>query len=462
VIGFVKQAFYNTILNPMPRSIRIRQECIPEVKAALLRQGFVRQSDLAEQVQLSQSTISNFLNGRAVDYLNFIEICKFLGLEWQTIADLAPCVDPPTAPSLQPSSVEVPVEIPPQEDFPPGALLALPEGQVELDSTFYIERPPIEQRCYAEIIKPGCLIRIKAPRQMGKTSLMVRILQHASQEGSRTVCLSLQLADQESFETLDRFLQWFCANVSLQLRLPDRLDDYWKSERIGRKVSCKTYFEEYLLREIAQPLTLGIDEVDRLFEYPTLYQEFFGLLRVLHEESKRSEIWRQFRLVVVHSTEVYVPMDVNQSPFNVGLSIELPEFTVEQVQDLVQRHQLAWSLDQTRQLMTIVGGHPFLIRLALYHIACADTTLAELLQIAPTETSIYGDHLRRLGDILSHQPQLETAMQEVVTASSPVRLRANVKFKLLSLGLVKLQGDGATPRCELYRQYFYTLWQGDR
>lgn len=295
----------------MPRSIRVRQECIPEVKAALPRQGFVRQSDLAEQVQLSQSTVSSFLNGRPVDYLNFIEICRLLGLEWQAVADLDPRVDPPMALPLQPSSA-TPVEIPPQvQDSSPGILPELPEGQVELDSTFYVERPPIEQRCYAEIVKPGCLIRIKAPRQMGKTSLMVRILQQAAQAGSRTVCLSLQLADQETFETLDRFLQWFCANVSLQLQLPDRLDAYWKSKRFGSKVSCKTYFEQYLLPELGQPLTLAIDEVDRLFEHPTLYQDFFGLLRVLHEEGKRSEIWQQFRLVVVHSTEVYVPMDVN-------------------------------------------------------------------------------------------------------------------------------------------------------
>jgi DNA-binding Xre family transcriptional regulator len=457
---FVKQAFCRIALKPMPRSIRVRQECTPEVKAALLRQEFVRQRDLAEKVQLSQSTVSSFLNGKPVDYLNFTEICRFLDLEWQAIADLNPRSNPATDPPPPPSPAIAPIEIPPQaQDFPLEALLEFPEGQIELDSTFYVERSPIEQRCYAEIVKPGCLIRIKAPRQMGKTSLMARTLQQAAQEGSRTVCLSLQLADQDSFATLDKFLYWFCSTVSLQLNLPDRLDDSWNSDRFGSKVSCKTYFEQYLLPEVAQPLTLGLDEVDRLFEYPTLYQDFFGLLRVLHEESRRGGIWRQFRLVVVHSTEVYVPMDVNQSPFNVGLSIELPEFSLEQVQDLVQRHQLDWTLDQSKQLMTIVGGHPFLIRLALYHIACEDTTLAEL-QIAPTEASIYSEHLHRLGDILSHQPQLETAMRDVVAAPSSVRLGADVKFKLLSLGLVKLQVDGAIPRCELYRQYFCKLLLG--
>ena len=45
-----------------------------------------------------------------------------------------------------------------------------PEGQVSLDSAFYVERPPIEADCYETILQPGALIRIKAPRQMGKTS----------------------------------------------------------------------------------------------------------------------------------------------------------------------------------------------------------------------------------------------------------------------------------------------------
>ncbi len=113
---------------------------------------------------------------------------------------------------------------------------------------------------------------------------------------------------------------------------------------------CKAYFEEYLLPEIDKPLTLGLDEVDRVFEYPEIYRDFFGLLRNLHEESKRRDIWKKLRLVIVHSTEVYVPMDLNQSPFNVGLAVELPEFTPAQVQDLAQRHQLNWSVTEV-QLM---------------------------------------------------------------------------------------------------------------
>lgn len=109
LLVFVHSSLCSIILKLMPRSIKVRQACIPQVKASLLRQGFARQIDLAEQAQLSPSTVSKFLNGTPIYYLNFIEICRFLGLEWQTIADLNHRTNLLTSPSPDP------VEIPPQE-----------------------------------------------------------------------------------------------------------------------------------------------------------------------------------------------------------------------------------------------------------------------------------------------------------------------------------------------------------
>ena len=39
------------------------------------------------------------------------------------------------------------------------------------------------------------------------------------------------------------------------------------------------YFEDYLLPEIDTPLVLGMDEVDRVFQYTDIVDDFFGLLR---------------------------------------------------------------------------------------------------------------------------------------------------------------------------------------
>lgn len=331
--------------------------------------------------------------------------------------------------------------------------LELPEGQVELASRFYIPRPPLEPLALETIVQPGALVRIKAPRQMGKTSLMARILQHGAQQGYCTVPLSFQLADGKVFADLDLFLRWFCASIGRRLRFANRLDEYW-DEIFGSKDNCTAYFEEYFLANLERPLVLGLDEVDRIFEYPAIAADFFGLLRAWHEDAKNREIWRKLRLVVVHSTEAYVPMDLNQSPFNVGLPVELPEFTPEQVHRLTELHGLNWSDRSISQLMAMVGGHPYLIRLALYHLARGDMALEEFLQTAPTEAGLYRDHLRRHLWHLEQHPNLAEAMEDVVAADQPARLESMLAFKLQSMGLVKLEGNNVTPRCQLYRHYF--------
>jgi class 3 adenylate cyclase len=372
----------------------------------------------------------------------------------QLVRDVLEVLATGTEPDLPPTSISptiVPTDSPPL----PVAVPELPEGQVDVASVFYMERPPVEARSYEALVQPGALIRIRAPRQMGKTSLMARILHDAKQQGYRTVQLSFQLADRRLFADTDRFLKWFCASIGRRLRLPNKLDEYW-DEIFGSKDNCTAYFEEYLLPQSDSPLTLGLDEVDCVFQQRELAADFFGLLRAWHEEAKNRDIWKKLRLVVVHSTEVYVPMDINQSPFNVGLPIELLEFTPQQVRDLAKLHGLDWQGEVDR-LMAVVGGHPYLIRLALYHIARQDLTLDELLATAPTEAGLYGDHLRRHLWNLQQQPELERSMRSVIMDAHSVRLESSLAFKLHSMGLVNLKGNEVIPRIQLYRQYF-----GDR
>jgi hypothetical protein len=51
-----------------------------------------------------------------------------------------------------------------------------PNGAVPLNSCFYIKRFNTEEDLYKEVCNPGALIRIKAPKEMGKTSLVLTIL----------------------------------------------------------------------------------------------------------------------------------------------------------------------------------------------------------------------------------------------------------------------------------------------
>lgn len=331
--------------------------------------------------------------------------------------------------------------------------LEFPEGPVALDSPFYVERPPIESDCYKEILKPGSLIRIRGTRKMGKTSLLNRVLAYATGQNYQVVRINLRKAEKTIFTNLNKFLRWFCLNVSRQLNLEPKLDDYW-DEEIGSKVSCTGYFEAYLLEQLETDLVLSLDEIDTVFNYSEIAEDFLALLREWHEEAALQKSWRKLRLVIAHSTEVYISLNIHQSPFNVGLPLRLPPLSQQQIQTLAQLHGLTWTIDVTQSLIAMVGGHPYLIRLALYHLARQDVTLQQLLQDAPTHAGVYSDHLRCCLGHLKQQPELAFALKQVVAAQSPIQLESVTVYQLDSMGLVHLEGNQVTPSCDLYRQYF--------
>ncbi len=331
--------------------------------------------------------------------------------------------------------------------------LELPDGSVPLNSTFYVERVPQEQRCYEEILKPGALIQLKAPRQMGKTSLMNRILARAGTGNYKTALLDFQEAEESVLTDLEKLLRWFCANLTRQLELEPKLNDYWDQD-LGSKMSCTFYLEAYLLQQIPSPIVLALEEVNQLFKHLKIAQEFFSLVRSWHEKGKNQPIWQKLRLLLVQCTEIYIPLNINQSPFNLGLAIELKPFTPEQLRDLTQRHGLPQEQEIISQLMQLLAGHPYLVRLSLHHLARQTIPLKELVSTAATDTGIYRDHLHRHLWNLQQNPDLATAFQRVLKAAATVELEQVQGFKLHSMGLVNLQGNRVTVSCDLYRRYF--------
>ena len=339
-------------------------------------------------------------------------------------------------------------------------LLESPDGPVPLESPFYIQRTPIEELTYTAISTPGSLIRLKSPKRMGKTSLMVRALDRARMLGYRTISLNLQQVDRATLTNLDSFLRWFCLILSHQLKLESKLSDYWE-DFLGSKSNCTIYLEEHLLGNHNSPLVIALDRVDEMFLYPKIADEFFAMLRYWHEKSTYgdvgSQLWQNFRLILVYSTEEYIPLNTNRSPFNVGFVHELPLFTLVQVEELAERHQLHLSAKQIEQLMQLVAGHPYLVRLAFYHLAQRAIAWEELIQTAATDAGIYQNHLHQHLANLQEDPDLAAAYQQVVRADKPVALEQRLAFKLHCLGLVNLQDYAVVPSCQLYSNYFRHL-----
>jgi hypothetical protein len=346
----------------------------------------------------------------------------------------------------------------------------VPGGPVLLHSPFYISRPSIETAAFAEIAKPGCLLRLKAPQKMGKSTLMLRLIDQARRLSYQSLHLDLQLADHLVLSSQDRFLRWFCAHASRELGLEPQLDHYWDNE-ISSQINCLIYLQDYLLQQIDSPVLICINEVNRIFDYPAVTQVFLPLVRALHQESRYSKVLQKLRLVLAYSTEIYVPLKLHQSPFNVGKLIELPEFTLSEIQLLAKRYELDWTvppgLQQALALCDLVGGHPYLVQLALYQLATrtngSESEIAiafdQLLEQAPTLAGIYTDHLQRHLSVLYTHPDLTAALNQVLVDEAAI-LPSVVAHKLQSLGLIQLKGEQAVISCKLYRLFFsaYALY----
>lgn len=331
--------------------------------------------------------------------------------------------------------------------------------QEQLD--YYIERPPIESQCHEAMIQGETFIRIRAPKQMGKTALVTRLLREASHYPLHTVILSLQLADADIFTDLGRFLKWFCAAVAHQLGFCTNVDAVW-DDLFGNSYNCTNYLEQVLLPKLEFPLVLALDDVDILFEYPEISTSFLGLLRAWYEKAKHqgrsSSDWRKLKLIVVHSTEVYIPLHHNQSPFNIGLSIDLPEFTPQQVQSLAYHYGLSWTIQEASLLRDLVGGQPQLLRLSLEKISQTGMSLAMVIDTAIAPNSIYQAHLKRQFRQLQQYPDLMPVFHGIVASETPVAIEAIQGFRLEGFGLVHLWGNQASPSCDLYRHYFRALF----
>ena len=324
-----------------------------------------------------------------------------------------------------------------------------PGTMISFSSPFYIERSDEEAKSYNEIMKPGAIVRIKGPVKMGKSSLMHRVVDHANSEGLKHVDIDFNKADRKTMADTDLLLKWICFQASQQLGLPNKLDEYWH-DIIGSKICCSNYIEQHILANAQAPVVFVFNEINLLFDFEDTYKDFFPLLRSWHEESKHNDSFKGLRQLLIYSTEAYVQLDINLSPFNVGLPIELSPFSQEQIAQLAQVYGFQWQNDggmnsPVTLLHRKLGGHPYLIQLTLFELASSTSALEspsaalqELLNQGHLSTGIYGDFLKQLQHLITHSPSCLSAFNRLVKGDELARQEINL---LEYIGLVRVVDD---------------------
>ncbi len=383
-------------------------------------------------------------------------------LRYQTgeelLADLDRCVDNLTADSTPvPSSDDksrltlatqkaASIQVPFETEIEP------PYGTMPLDSKFYIERAA-DNDCWTYLSKTrATTVFIQALRQMGKSSLMRRMLHRAKKARHQPFAfIDFQRFPEQYFDNEESLLIDLCLMIGDALDIPEAIDRYWQGRRTNIR-KCTLYLSEYIIPKVNKPFILAMDEVERMLDSP-FQANFFGMLRTWHNDRAYDENFARMTLFLSSSTEPYLFIDnPNRSPFNVAEVISLQDFSPAEVEELNRRHRSPLSSSQISDLMDLVGGHPFLIRVALYQLATGKFDLSTLLAQATEDSGPFKEHLQYYHQHILEKPALKEALAYICRHHTYEENK--IFHRLKGAGLIKKVGSHVILRNNLYTRYF--------
>lgn len=328
----------------------------------------------------------------------------------------------------------------------------------ESPEQFYLERGE-DKLALADIAQTGVTISIKGSRQIGKTALLRRLIAAAKQHGKQVVFMDFQEFDQSQLENEETFFRSFCTALTYKFAPLEQVETAWQQQRLlGRIRGSAEIFETYVLKLRTRPLTLAMDNVDRILgkDYSV---NFFSMLRAWHNKRQQANpVWQQFDLVLATSTEPAAFIaDVERSPFNVGRVLRLQDFTPEQAATLHERYHCALAPEQLQELVRWAGGHPYLLRQAFELLTNRVYDVASLFEHATDIYGPFGDHLRPLWFGLNGKENVETeslknGLRQILKNKKCGE--ENVFYRLQAAGLVTGEAHHAKFRCRLYEKFF--------
>jgi GTPase SAR1 family protein len=331
-------------------------------------------------------------------------------------------------------------------------------GAVPLDSQFYVERQ-VDAPAKELILRSGVTIRIKGSRQVGKTSLLARLLHRAENRTYPFIYIDFQDLEEGHFHSLDTLLYYLAYRIADEHNTNQSPDTYWQGQmkQVGPKDKLTHFLSKEVLAHLNCPFILVLDEVDRLFAYEHFRNDFFSLIRSWHNKRAMPHfhVWKKLNIVLAYSTEAFLFIsDLNQSPFNVGTDYNLTDFDRPQVELVNYKHGSPVKTGKEMDcMMSLLHGHPFLVRKAWYALTVQQFTVEELLRRACDEDGPFEDHLRHYLLQLQKNQEQSTAMKLVIqNHTCPTDY---LFYQLRSAGLVAGSSrTNAWPRCGLYEQYF--------
>ena len=343
-------------------------------------------------------------------------------------------------------------------------------GTVQAGGGLYIPRVADEE--LIELCRKGIFAYVLTPRQMGKSSLMVRTANQLGTEGTRTVIIDLtQIGVEVSAE------EWYggiLAIIEDRLELDADVFDWWESHKdLSVTQRLSTFFEEVVLAHTDGKVVIFIDEIDTTLGIP-FTDDFFAAIRFIYNARAVTPAFNRLSFVLIGvATPGDLINDAKRTPFNIGTRVDLTDFSLDEARpfaaglglpEKLASSVLEWTLKWT-------SGHPYLTQRlcrAVVEEDREDWTEGDLDKLV--EATFFGsrseqdNNLQFVRDMLTKRANEKAAVLETyrdVRRSRngvPDETSSLVKSQLKLSGIVRKDNSMLRLRNPIYSTVFDRNW----
>lgn len=240
----------------------------------------------------------------------------------------------------------------------PGFFIA--GGTMTRDAASYVSRRADDE--LFDALSEGQLCYVLTPRQMGKSSLMVRTAARLRANGQTAIVVDLTEIGQNL--TVDQWYRGLLLTIGDETGLEDELREAWAGlSGLGPMQRLVRAIVNVMLPLSPGRVTIFIDEIDAVRSLPFPTDEFFAGIRELYNRRADEPTLERltFCLLGVASPSDLI-RDTRTTPFNVGVRISLDDFTSDEAAPLARG--LGGTSNESAALLSRIlhwtGGHPYL------------------------------------------------------------------------------------------------------
>lgn len=195
-------------------------------------------------------------------------------------------------------------------------------GTLSPDAPSYVKRPTDDDLYH--YIMAGEFCYVLTPRQMGKSSLMIRTAQRLASTGVKSA-----IVDLTQIGTVDIEDQWYkgiLTQIKRRLRLSVDPAAWWEQKKDIPNIQKFIEFFEEMLSEVKEHVVIFIDEIDTTLKLDFRDDFFAGIRAMFNARAENPDLKRvTFVLLGVASPSDLIK-DRNRTPFNIGQEISLRPF----------------------------------------------------------------------------------------------------------------------------------------